>query len=87
MVICDQEMILIPLIQSFDDPKSLIKSGMGVAGLVVIFFISYAMADGNAPSTTESTSKFVGAGLITAYIAFFGAIIGIVYTEVSKMLN
>lgn len=84
---CAIAAIGIPLVQSFGDPKSLIKSGIGVAFLVVVFFVSYAIADDSAVGTTATTSKFVGAGLITTYVFFFGAIIGIVYTEISKMLS
>ena len=87
IVLCALSAIIIPLIQSLDDPKSLAKSGMGIAGLIIIFFIGYALADENAVGTTSSTSKYVGAGLITTYVFFFGAIIGIVYTEFSKILK
>lgn len=85
--LCALAAIVIPLVQSFDDPKKLVKSGIGVAALVVIFFISYAMADGSTAETTETTSKMVGAGLFTTYVFFFGAIVGIVYTEISKIIN
>jgi hypothetical protein len=87
IVLCALSAIVIPLIQSLDDPKSLVKSGIGVVGLVVIFFIGYALADGETPGTTESTSKYVGAGLFTTYAFFFGAIIGIIYTELSKIIR
>jgi hypothetical protein len=33
---------------------------------------------------TEGTSKLVGAGLITFYIVIIGAVIGLVYSEISK---
>ena len=85
--LCALAAILLPLIQSFGDPKSLIKSGIGVGALVVVFFIAYAMADGSSMGTTTGTSKMVGAGLITMYLATAGAIIGIVYTEVSKLFK
>ena len=88
VVVCALAAVLIPLIYSLDNPRSLIKSGIGVAGVLVIFLISYAIADDTAVAdATASTSRWVGAGLITTYIAFFGAIVGIVYTEISKMLG
>lgn len=78
----------IPLIQSFDDPKSLIKSGLGVAALLVVFFVSYAMSEGVAVGdTTATASKMVSAGLVTTYVFFFGAIGGIIYTEISKIIS
>jgi len=80
--------IAMPLIQSLDDPKSLLKSGIGIALLLVVFLVSYAMADGTVVGeATEGTSKMVGAGLFTTYVFFFGAIGGIIYTEISKILN
>lgn len=88
VAVCAVVAIIMPLIQSLGDPKSLIKSGVGVALLVVVFFVSYAMADGTAVGeATEGTSKMVGAGLFTTYVFFFGAIGGIIYTEISKILN
>ena len=60
---------------------------VGVGVLVVVFFIGYAMADPNSPDTTASTSKYVGAGLITTYVCFFAAIIGIAYTEITKIIK
>lgn len=79
--------IVLPLIQSFSDPKSLIKSGIGIGALVLVFIIAYAISSGDAPGATESTSKMVGAGLISTYVFIFGALGGIVYTEISKMIK
>lgn len=87
IILCALAAVVIPLIQSFSDPQSLVKSAIGLVALVVIFFIGYALASGDAPGTTESTSKFVGAGLITMYILFIGAFVAIVFTEVSKMIK
>lgn len=85
--LCALAAVVMPLIQSFSDPKSLIKSAAGVGAIVVVFFISYVIADGSSDAVAESTSKRVGAGIITTYIAFFVAIGGIIYTEVSKLLD
>jgi uncharacterized membrane protein YvlD (DUF360 family) len=87
IVLCALAAIIIPLIQSFSDPKSLIKSGLATVVMVVVFFICYALADGNAEGTDETTSKYVGAGILTTYVFFFVAIGGIVYSEISKMLK
>ncbi len=85
--LCAVAAIVMPLVQSFSDPKSLVKSGLGVAGLLVIFLITYALADGNAERTTVGTSKMVGAGLLTMYVFVFLALAGIVYTEISKLIK
>lgn len=88
ILLCTLAAIGIPLIQSLDDPKSLIKSGLGVLILVVVFFVSYAFSEGTAQGdVTAATSKMVGAALVTTYVFFFGAIIGIAYTEVSKIIS
>ncbi|MDW3193626.1 MAG: hypothetical protein R8G66_14740 [Cytophagales bacterium] len=85
--LCAVTAIIMPLIQSFSDPKGLAKSAMGVGGLIVVFLIAYGLADPNAEGASESTSKIVGAGLITMYMAVFIAIAGILYTEVSKLIK
>jgi len=85
--LCTLIAVVMPLIQSFDDPKSLTKSAIGVVAIVVIFGVGYALSDANAPGTTAATSKFVGAGLISTYIFFGGAILGIIYTEISKIIK
>lgn len=85
--LCAITAIIMPLIQSFSDPKSLAKSGLGVGALLVLFLITYGLADGNAEGASESTSKIVGAGLLTMYAAVFLAIGGILFTEISKFLK
>ncbi len=85
--LCAVAAIVMPLIQSLSDPKSLAKSGVGVGVLLVIFLITYAMADGSAEGTTSGTSKMVGAGLLTMYVFVFIALAGIIYTEISKILK
>lgn len=87
IVLCALAAVIIPLIQSIDDPKTLAKSGIGLAILVVVFFISYAFSSPDAAGATERTSKLAGAGIISTYIFFFAAIIGIVYTEISKIIK
>ena len=87
IILCAIAAIVIPLIQSFDDPKSLIKSGIGVAALLVIFVVSYVIASPEAQGATEATSKMVGGGIITTYVIFFIAIAGIIYTEISKIIK
>ncbi|MBV6645677.1 MAG: hypothetical protein KI790_09525 [Cyclobacteriaceae bacterium] len=87
IVLCAVAAVGIPLIKSFSDPKSLVKSGIGIGVLLVVFLLSYALADGGMAGTTSGTSKMVGAGIITTYFIFFGAIGGIIYTEISKMVK
>ncbi|MBR08454.1 MAG: hypothetical protein CMP48_12350 [Rickettsiales bacterium] len=89
IALCAVAAIVIPLAQSFGDPQSLVKSGIGLGVIVVVFLISYAMADSVTTNkeVTEGAAKLSGAGLIAMYIFFFIALIGIVYTEISKLLK
>lgn len=88
IALCALAAIGIPLFQSLDNPKTLIKSGAGVGILVVVFFVSYAFSEGTATAEVSAgTSRMAGAALVSTYVFFFGALIGIVYTEVSKIIS
>jgi uncharacterized membrane protein (DUF373 family) len=39
--------VVMPLIKSFDDPKSLLKTVVAIVALVVLFFIAYSISDGD----------------------------------------
>jgi len=82
-----------PLIKSLGEPKVLIKSLVGVAVIAVIFLIGWAIAGDEVTAkyaskgVGETSSKLVGGALITMYILFVLAIIGIVYSEFNKALK
>jgi hypothetical protein len=86
-------MVVLPLMNTIKNPGVLVKSGIGIGALVVLFAISYVMADSNVSpiakslGETESSVKLIGAGLIMLYITFFLSIIGLVYSEVTKVLK
>ena len=85
--------VVFPLLQITQNPKSLVKSGIGVAGLTVLFFISYSLSGNEvtAKYTTmgvaEGSSKLIGAGLIMFYIILIATIIFMVYSEINKALK
>ncbi|MFD2203944.1 hypothetical protein [Shivajiella indica] len=87
--------IVMPLIKSLGNPSSLVKTGMGVAALAVVFFIAYSMADSEVLpkfaaepfNLTPGLSKFVGGSLLTTYALFLIAIVGIVFTEINKAIK
>jgi hypothetical protein len=85
--------VILPLMNTLKNPSVLVKSGISLAGLVVIFLISYGIADSNVNSLaasmgqTEGSVKLIGAGLIMLYITFFLAVIGLIYSEVSKAIK
>ena len=85
--------IVMPLINSLDNPKSLLKTGVGIVAIVVLFVIAYAIADNEvlpryavAPfNLTPVLSQLVGGILITVYFLFGFAILGIIVTEINKL--
>jgi len=85
--------ILLPLINSFSNPKVLLKSVLGVVALVVIYFIAYAVAGSevNAKYLTfgvgEEASKFIGGAIISMYIFLGIALVGILLSEVLKIVK
>ncbi|MBL7860979.1 MAG: hypothetical protein JNJ65_07430 [Cyclobacteriaceae bacterium] len=85
--------IVLPLISAIKAPAGLVKSLMGVGGLVVLFVLAYALSGSEvttkaaALGITESSSKLIGAGLTLFYIVFVLAAIGIVVSEINKALK
>lgn len=91
------------LVSALSNPKTLIKSGIGVGALLVIFLISYSMA----PSTfdeisreafiladidvdapsTGETYKMVGGAMTTTLVLFSIAVVGLIYSSVAKMIR
>ena len=66
--------IIMPLIHAVKSPGTLVKSGMSVAALVVVFLIAYVISDnGVTPKQAllgvdAGGSKLIGAGLIMFYM-------------------
>jgi hypothetical protein len=87
--------VVMPLVKSFDDPKSLLKSALAIVALIVLFFIAYSISDGEVLpkfaadpfNLTEGMSKFVGGTLIMTYFLTIVALAGIVITEISKAVK
>ncbi|MCH7408830.1 hypothetical protein MM239_05450 [Belliella sp. DSM 111904] len=87
--------VLMPLIKSLDNPKSLAKTGAGIVILGVIFFIAFSTADsevapkylGDPFNMTPTLTKFVGGTLVTTYILAIVALVGIVFTELNKAIK
>lgn len=83
--------IVFPIINSMNEPKSMIKSGIGIGGLLVIFLISWLIS-GNEFTAYQASefginatlSQFVGGLLIMMYLLIAIALGGILYTSFSK---
>ncbi|MBN8575337.1 MAG: hypothetical protein J0L66_00260 [Cytophagales bacterium] len=85
--------VLLPLINAIKSPGALVKSLAGVGLLVVLFFVAYALSTGEvtpqaiAQGVTESSSKMISAGLVTFYIVFLIAAIGVIFSEINKAIK
>jgi len=85
--------IIFPLIHSLRDPKTVVKSLAGIVGLVVIFIVCYAISGNEvtnkyaAAGVGAVSSKLVGAGLLMFYFVLIGAILGIIFSEISNALK
>ncbi|AFM03921.1 hypothetical protein Fleli_1498 [Bernardetia litoralis DSM 6794] len=82
--------IVLPLVYTVtQDPKSLVKIGISLGVLVVVFFICYAFADATAIKTTDEEmsaegSKYIGGVLIMTYVMIAVAFVGAIFGEVSR---
>lgn len=87
--------IVLPLIKSLEDPKSLIKTGLGVVAILVLFFICYSISsnevlpkfEGAPFNLTPAMSQMVGGLMITTYVLTIVALVGIVITELNKAIK
>ena len=86
--------IVFPLINAMSEPKTLVKSGIGVLAVLIVFGIGYALSDSSLTAKfiqsgveTENLSKVIGGALTMVYLLMGVAIIGIVYTEFSKVFK
>jgi hypothetical protein len=85
--------IALPLVNALKHPAGLVKSLVGVGGLVVLFIVAYTLSGSDlsakavAMGVDESGSKMIGAGLILFYFTLVFAAMGIVISEVNKALK
>ena len=84
--------VVFPLINSIKTPAALLRSLIGVGALLVLFGIAYALSSSelsqrSAAVVSPSTGRLVGAGLIMFYITLAGAVLAVVYSEITKALR
>jgi len=87
--------IVMPLLKSLDNPKGLMKSALGVFGLVALFFICYSLSgnevlpkfEGAPFNLTPGMSQLIGGMLVMTYILTVVAIVSIVVTELTKAVK
>lgn len=82
--------IVLPLMNAIKSPGTFLKSLYGIIGLVVVFVVAYAVSGSDVKPNwavlgiNEGTSKLIGAGLIVFYVTILVAVIGLIYSEISK---
>ncbi len=82
--------VILPMLSSIKSPGELKKPLMALAGMAVLFVISYALSGSEvsalqaAKGVTENTSKLVGAGLTLFYLVSGIAVLGLIYSEINK---
>jgi len=85
--------IVLPLINALGDPKTLVKSGIGLLVLAVLFGISFLISSSEVTSVYvkfevgPSLSRIVGGTIIMTYLLLGVSIVGIILTEVSKIFK
>jgi len=87
-------MIVLPLLNALRSPGDLVKSGIGIGALIVLFIIAFVISGSELTPQyqalgveTEFSSRLIGAGLTMFYFVFVIAIIGMIYSEISKALK
>ncbi|MCE2996854.1 MAG: hypothetical protein ACK5RG_12050 [Cyclobacteriaceae bacterium] len=82
-----------PLIHAVSNPKELVKSLIGVVGLVVLFGLSYSLSGSEvsvkaaALGTTAASSKMIGAGLILFYIVLLTSAVLAIYSLIKDIIT
>jgi NADH:ubiquinone oxidoreductase subunit 6 (subunit J) len=85
-------LVVFAIMQVIDNPKQSTTSLIGVAGLLIIFFLAFFLATGSDISpvvyektgTSQAIGRWVGAGLFTTYVLFAATIISLATIEVLR---
>ncbi len=87
--------VLLPLVNSLGNPGSLMKSGIAVIALLVVFGVAYAISDNEVSARfaaepfnlTPASSQFSGGLLIATYFLFVIAFASIFINEIFKAIR
>jgi hypothetical protein len=85
--------IILPIINAIGNPKSLVSGAIGLVFILVVFGIGYSIAGAEVTATFSKfgidagLSKYVGGIISTTYILVVIAIVGIAFTEISKIFS
>ncbi|MBO3698509.1 hypothetical protein [Roseivirga sp. E12] len=91
------------LVNAFSNPKSLVKGGIGIGVLAIIFLIGYSTAPAEFGASTAkaleassfdpssdaavSTYKLVGGAMTTTLVLLVVALVGLVYSSVARIVR
>jgi len=80
------------VMQAIMNPGKLKGSLIGLGGMILVFLISYVLADATvepyyASDITESASKLSGAGLYAFYILFVLAVLSIASSSLTRFIK
>ncbi|NOS57160.1 MAG: hypothetical protein HOP37_13015 [Cyclobacteriaceae bacterium] len=82
-----------PVVYAIKHPAGLLKALIGVVGLVVLFGVSYAMSGSEvsakavAMGVDASSSRMIGAGMITFYIILAASVVLAIYSLVKDIIT
>ena len=85
--------IVLPIINAISNPRSLVTGAIGLAFILIVFGIGYSVAGAEVTAIYSKfgidagLSKYVGGIISTTYILVGIALVGIVYTEISKIFS
>lgn len=85
--------IVLPLINALSNPKSLLKSALGVVVIGVVYLIGWGISGDEVTAKyikfdiTSTSSQVIGGVLITTYLLMGIAVVSIVYSEIAKIIR
>ena len=85
--------IVMPLIKSISDPKSLLGGLVGIVILLAIYGIAYTISQGDVTpvymkfGVDTTASKAIGASIISMYLLLGLSVLGIVFSEIYKLVS
>ena len=90
-------------VNAFNNPKSLVKSGIGIIALAIVFFIGYSMApteidmvsqrafEANkvdpSAASTLTTYRLIGGAMTTTLVLLVVAVVGLVYSSIARVVR
>ena len=85
--------IIFPIIHTLGDLKSAKGGLIGIAVILIVFLIAYAVSPAESGPFYEkyeispTFSKVIGGGLVATYIFSIAVLVSIVYSQVSKWIK